>query len=335
MNGVEAEHGARFDVACLGLLVADTVGTPIDALPKRGTLELIERIELHTGGNGANTSAALARLGVSVALLGNVGADGFGDFVTSTLAARGVNVAGVRRDHTTTTAATLVLVHSDAERTFLHVPGANATFAEADVDWDLIAAGGARILNIAGLQLMPTLEGEPLARVLQTAKQRGLVTTLDTVMNPRSSGWPGLAPALPYLDWTLPSFEEAAQLTGETKALRQARKLQAHGAKNVAIKMGAHGCLIVPENDKPFHVAALPGITAVDSLGAGDAWVAGFVAGLLHDWPLEKIARFANTVGACCVEAIGATTGVRSFDDTLARLETIPALQPVNDGETV
>lgn len=322
-------------IACLGLLVADTVGMTIDALPQRGTLEIIERVELHTGGNGANTSAALAKLGVPVVLFGNVGQDGFGDFMLDTLRGRGVDVRGVKRDATATTAATLVIVHSDAERTFLHVPGANATFNENDIAWDLIEGTGARIFNVGGLQLLSALEGEPLARVLQEAKRRGLVTTLDTVMNPRSLGWPGLAPALPHLDWALPSFEEAAQLTGETKALRQARKLQAAGAKNVAIKMGANGCLIVPAGEKAFHVAALPHIAAVDTLGAGDAWVAGFLAGLLKDWPLDKAARVANAVGACCVEAVGATTGVRSLDETLARLDAGPPPQPADDAQTL
>jgi sugar/nucleoside kinase (ribokinase family) len=73
----------------------------------------------------------------------------------------------------------------------------------------------------------------------------------------------------------------------------------------------------------------------VDTLGAGDAWVAGFLAGLLAGWPLEKTARVANAVGACCVEAVGATTGVRSLAETLARLETAPAPQSINDAEGV
>jgi sugar/nucleoside kinase (ribokinase family) len=168
---------------------------------------------------------------------------------------------------------------------------------------------------------MPQLEGEGVADVLAEAQRRGLLTVLDTVMNPRSAGWAGIAPALPFLDWTIPSFEEAKALTGEGKALRQARFFQAAGAKNVAIKMGANGCLIVPVDSEPFHVAPRA-VEAVDALGAGDAWAAGFLTGLLHAWPpLEKTARFANAVGACCVEALGATTGIRSLNDTLALLK--------------
>ncbi len=309
------------DIACLGLLVADTVGKSIDALPARGTLDLVERIELHTGGCAANTGVSLAKLGVRTAVLGKVGADGFGDYITGALGGHGIDVRGVLRDPGVPTAATIVVVHSDAERSFLHVIGANAAFTDADADWNVIEQ--ARILHIAGLQLMSAFEGEGVARTLSEAKRRGLMTTLDTVMNPRSRGWDGLAPALPYLDWALPSFEEAVLLTGETKALRQARKLQAAGAKNVAVKMGVNGCLVAPQEGKAFHVPALT-VEPVDALGAGDAWAAGFLTGLLHDWPLEKTARFANAVGACCVQALGATTGIKPLEETLEMLSSAP-----------
>jgi sugar/nucleoside kinase (ribokinase family) len=302
------------DIACLGLLVADTVGKPIDALPARGTLELVERIELHSGGCAANTAVALAKIGVSTAILGKVGADGFGEFLTGAMAKHGLDTRGLVQDTETATAATMVVVHSDAERSFLHVAGANAVYGPDDVNWDVV--GAARVLHVAGLQLLPTFEGEPLAGVLREAKRSGLTTTLDTVMNPRSPWWDGIAPALPFLDWALPSFEEAVLLTGEIKALRQARKLQDGGAKNVAIKMGKDGCLVAPADEKAFHVAPLT-VEAVDALGAGDAWVAGFLTGLLHNWPLDQTARFANAVGACCVQSLGATTGIKPLDETL------------------
>ena len=306
------------DVACLGILVADAVGLPIDALPTRGTLALVERIELHSGGNGANTSLALAKLGVPVALLGSVGADNLGDFLTGSLSRHGVDVAGVKRDLNAPTSATLVAVHSDAQRSFLHSIGANAAFTEADVDWN--KTRGAKIFHVAGPQLMPQIEGEPLARIVQEAKARGMTTVLDTVMNPRSLGWDGIAPCLPYLDWAVPSLEEAHLLTGEESPVKQARCFKNAGAKNVAIKMADAGCFVSPADSESFSAPALT-VTAVDSLGAGDCWTAGFIVGLLRGWDLEKVAHFANAVGACSVQAIGATTGVCSETDTLALLE--------------
>ena len=312
-------HGEVYampDIACLGLLVADTVGATIDALPDRGTLALIDRIELHTGGCAANTAGSLAKIGVRAAVLGKVGSDGYGDFMIRALQEIGVDTRGIRRDASAATASTIVTVHSDAERSFLHVVGANAKLTAADVGWNIVD-DGAKIFHIGGLQLMSAMEGDGVRDVLQTAKGKKLLTTLDTVMNPRSRGWAGIAPCLPYLDWALPSIDEAKALTGEVKALKQARMFQAAGAKNVAVKMGADGCLVVPQDGEPFHVAPLL-VEAVDSLGAGDAWIGGFLTGLLHGWPLQKTAQFANAVGACCVQSYGATAGVRSLEDTLA-----------------
>jgi sugar/nucleoside kinase (ribokinase family) len=281
-------------------------------------LELIDRIELHIGGNAANTATSLAKLGVSVALIGKVGNDAFGAYLRGAFAAQGVDVCGLATDVAAPTAATIVTVHSDAERSFIHVPGANATFTAADVDWK--ATEGAKILHIAGPQLMTAFEGEGLASVAAEGQRRGFLTTLDTVMNPRSIGWDGIASALPYLDWAVPSLEEAAQLTGERDPVAQTKKFKAHGAKNVAIKLGADGCYVAPADAAAFTVPPLP-VIAVDSLGAGDAWSAGFVTGLLHDWPLEKTARLANAVGACCVQHLGATTGVIPLKDTLLLLD--------------
>ena len=306
------------DIACLGLFVADIVGRPIDALPKRGTLELIERIELHTGGNGASTAVALGKLGMSVVALGKVGNDTLGDFMIGAVGKHGVDTRGIVRDAVFPTAATIVSVHSDAERSFLHVAGANATYVPDEVIWE--AAEGAKIFYVAGLQLMVAMEGENIASVLREAKRRGMTTVLDTVMNPRSVWWPGLAPALPFLDWAIPSLEEAALLTGERDPAAQAASLKAAGAKNVAIKDGAEGCHLFPERGASFRVPSFP-VTPVDALGAGDCWAAGFLTGLLHDWPLEKTARFANAVGACSVTALGATTGVRPLTETLEMLK--------------
>lgn len=303
------------DIVCLGIMVADIVGKPIDALPRKGTLELIDRIELHIGGNAANTATSLAKLGMSVALIGKVGDDAFGAYLRGAFAAQGVDVCGLATDKVAPTAATIVTVHSDAERSFLHVPGANATFTADDVDWAV--AEGSKILHIAGPQLMTAFEGEGMAAVAAEGQRRGLLTTLDTVMNPRSLGWAGIESTLPYLDWAIPSLEEAAQLTGERDPIAQVKKLKAHGAKNVAIKLGAEGCYISPADAPAFSVPAIP-VNAIDSLGAGDAWSAGFVTGLLQEWPLEKTARFANAVGACCVQHLGATTGVLHMKDTLS-----------------
>lgn len=296
------------NIACFGLLVADCVTAVVDRLPERGTLQLVERVELHVGGCAANTAVSLAKLGANVSILGGVGADGLGDFMTNAVNAAGVNTAGVRRFPGTPSAATTVCVHSDAERSFLHVPGANAIFLAEHTDWS--ATSGATIFHIAGPQLMAALEAENgIAAIAREAKRRGMVVTLDTVMNPRSRGWDALKDAMPFVDWFIPSHAEAAALSGQHHPTDQTRFFRSAGATNVAVKMGASGCFVAPHNEAHFSVPGYK-VAAVDSLGAGDAWVAGFLLGLTRDWDVLKIARFANAVGASAVQAYGATTGI-------------------------
>jgi sugar/nucleoside kinase (ribokinase family) len=306
-------------IACFGLLVADCVTAVVDTLPERGTLRIVDRVELHVGGCAANTAISLAKLGADVSLIGGVGTDGLGDFVLHSARSAGVDTAGVKRFSRVPTAATTVCVHSDAERSFLHVPGANAVFVSGDTDW--AAVPSATIFHIAGPQLMGDLERENgIAKVAEEAKRRGMLVTLDTVMNPRSLGWKALEDAMPFVDWFLPSYDEAKALSGEADPERQAHFFQTAGATHYAVKMGGDGCFVAPAALSPFVVSGFR-VAAVDSLGAGDAWVAGFLLGLLRGWDATKTARFANAVGASAVRSYGATSGILTEADTLAFLD--------------
>jgi sugar/nucleoside kinase (ribokinase family) len=284
-------------------------------LPPRGTLAAVERIELHAGGCAANTSIALARLGVPTAVLGKVGRDGFGDFLVGALQNDGVDLRGLVRDRDVATSATIVAVSADGERTFLHSPGANAAYTTADVAWPLIES--AEILHIAGPFLMPQFIGEEAAAVLQRAKARGLTTTLDTVWDFTGRWLSVLKPCLPWLDYILPSLEEAKQITGRTIPREIAQVFFDHGVGTVGLKLGEAGAYVRTAQGEEVTIPAFA-VPVADTLGAGDAWSAGFLCGLLHGWDLEQTTRFANAVGAFCVQALGATRGLRSFDETCA-----------------
>jgi sugar/nucleoside kinase (ribokinase family) len=89
------------------------------------------------------------------------------------------------------------------------------------------------------------------------------------------------------------------------------------GVGNVALKMGADGCLVMSgDDDRLLRVPAFE-VQVVDATGAGDAFAAGFIAGVWQGWPIEQTARLANAVGALCVTGVGATGGVRSLAETL------------------
>jgi sugar/nucleoside kinase (ribokinase family) len=298
------------DVVCLGILVADVIARPVDALPPIGSLQLIESISLRGGGCALNTATALTRLGRSAAVAGKIGADPFGDFLTHLLDERGIDRRSLVRDLAAPTSATVVLVAGDGERTFLHLSGANAQLRADELDIDLLCAG--RVLHIAGALVMDGLDGEPLAGVLAEARRRGVTTCVDTVWD-ATNRWTRILPSLPYVDVFAPSSSEAMAITRERDVESVARSLRRAGARDVVLKLGADGCYVAGVG----HVAPVR-VHPVDGTGAGDAFVAGLLFGLLEGWTLERAARIANAAGALATTAIGATEGLRGLKETLA-----------------
>ncbi|CEK17944.1 carbohydrate kinase family protein [Chthonomonas calidirosea] len=303
------------DVTCVGVLVADVVGKPIDRFPDRGKLALVERIELHAGGGVSNTGTALARLGISTAAVGKVGKDGFGDFLTHHLAAQGLDVSGIARDAQEATSSTMVLVHSDGERSFLHYLGANAALTLEDIDFQKIQQS--RILHIAYAFLLPGLDGHPMVDLLKRSREAGVRTSLDTAWDAKNRWFSLIQSYLPYVDYFVPSWEEARKMAGDRDDPRDVAKFFLdHGVRIVGLKLGERGCYIRSAEGEEVQLPAFK-VPAVDALGAGDAWVAGFLAGMVKQLDLERCAWLGNAVGASCVMSLGATSGVRGWEETL------------------
>jgi sugar/nucleoside kinase (ribokinase family) len=301
------------DVVCLGILVADAIARPVDEVPPRGALELVDEISLHGGGCALNTASALVRLGLDARVVGKVGADPFGDFILQLLDERGVDRRGVLQDSAVSTSATVVLVDSAGERTFLHLPGANGRLRREELDEDALFSG--RALHVAGALVMPELDGSPTPGILEEAKARGLTTSLDTVWD-ATGRWERLLPSLPHLDLFVPSLAEGSAISREPEPESVAAWLRKRGVGTVAIKLGAEGCFVASEEFEGF--VAAPAVDAIDGTGSGDAFAAGLLYGHLAGWPLERAAALANAAGALAATAVGAVEGVRGLEDTLA-----------------
>jgi sugar/nucleoside kinase (ribokinase family) len=309
------------DVICLGIFVVDVIARPVNSYPGRGELQVCDFIAPFIGGCAANTGIGLSRLGIATGVAGKVGRDGFGDFVRAICAAEDIDARGIVSDETVSTSATMVMVAADSERSFIHYFGANSAFRETDVDWDFVRQ--AKLLHIAGHFLMPGFDGAGAAAVVARAHTYGLITALDTAGQCDESWAEAIAPVLPHLDYFLPSYAEARYCTPYFGTERDtpenvARYFQEQGVGVVALKMGEAGSYVLgPDGIGQWHLPAYK-VDAIDATGAGDAFAAGFLAGVIRGYDLEMCGKLGNAAGACCVTALGTVAGMRSLDETLA-----------------
>ncbi len=304
-------------VVCLGIIVVDVWARPVDQWPQKGRLLPVDEIGMGLGGHATNSGRCLAKLGMDVAVLGCVGQDGLGDFAIEELQAHGVDTSGIYRTDAAGTAATLIMVDSAGERTFVHAVGADGEIRPEQLDMDLLKS--AQLLYMAGALAMPGFDGAPQAQVMAEAQQAGLTTVLDVVWDATGKWLETLAPVLPHADIFLPSLVEAQEITGQKDPADVAGFLLDTGIEIVGLTNGAEGAWVFTADEE----IALPAfeVDVVDGTGAGDAFTAGFVYGYLHDWELERTARFACAMGALATTAVGTTAGIKDYQQVLAFLQ--------------
>jgi sugar/nucleoside kinase (ribokinase family) len=300
-------------VTCIGGTLTDILARPVRMMPNPGRVELVDEMRLAPGGCAVNSASALTRLGVPARLIGRIGRDGLGDFLVRALADRGIDVAGLAATDAGTSAS-MVFVSQDGERSILHAIGSMGTFDGTDIDWSLAARS--RIFFVAQFGLLGRFDWSA-ASALARARDCGMLTALDTVWDATGGLSDKIAPCLPLLDYFLPSYDEAKHITGLTDPGEMARFFQDRGVGTVGIKLGEDGCYLRGPEGKEVTVSAFP-VTEVDATGAGDAWCAGFLAGVLSGRDLVEAGRLGNAVAACCVTALGAYDGIRTMAETLA-----------------
>lgn len=304
------------EVVCVGNIVVDAVGVYVDRIPEEGALALFDRVEMHLGGCANNMSIALAKLGVPVTLAAKVGTDGLGDFCVKTLSEHGVDTRGLVRSNADSTSFSFIMIPRNGNRRILHTLAANATFQPRDLPAGLF--DGARWVSFNGLAIVPHMEGEALAGLLRDARTAGAKTAGDTAINDRytPADWERmLAPCYPLFDVLFPSEVEAVALTGSSDPRVICSTLRQRGVRIAGVKLGERGCAV--ESDEGYFEIPAYAVKCVDTLGAGDAFMAGLIAGLLRGLKPSEAAQFGNAVSAHCVQVVGATTGIPKLEEVL------------------
>jgi sugar/nucleoside kinase (ribokinase family) len=310
-----------FDAAIFGLIVADLVAQPFDLRtpPAPGGLSILKSLQLTTGGNACNTAIAMAKLGMRVATAGLVGADDLGDAMVRRLRTAGVDTSAVFVNEGAQTSASVVAVEADGERVFYHTPGVTKLLDAAAFRQCYPVFKQCRWLQVGYFGLLPSLT--PLLPSLLAELKReapDLKIALDTVNPPGPKA--ELEPILPHIDLFAPSRSEAAALSGDRDPLRMCVAFRRHLPKGaiIGIKLDAEGCFLQDGHREAFVPAYK--VNAIDTTGAGDTWFGGLLTGLLRGMPLERAGQLANRAAADCCTALGASAGVRGYDETVARM---------------
>jgi len=301
-----------------GTLVADLIVRPIRNWPGKSQNAKVEHIEILPGGAVANTGMALALLGVPVAARAAVGEDNLGKVVKDSVGrwAAQNSVVAIPSSRTT---ASVVGVSEDGDRCFLSAPGACDEFCltSEEVESDIVS--GARAIHIGYAMILPRFDGEPLIKAMRRAGQLGALTSLDvTYFEDRP--WPDLLKLMPEIDVFCPSLLEASAITGKNNAAEAATALVDAGVRKfVAVTDGARGALIHVVGQGQEFIPARP-VKAIDTTGAGDAFIAGVLAAWYRGLPWWTAAQIGALVASIAVTGSTRYQNLRSLEEHFAEL---------------
>lgn len=309
-----------FDVSSIGFYVLDILGRPVDRIPEGGGVDFIDQIRMTVAGTAGATAVDCAVLGLNTRAVATVGDDELGDFLVNKMRKFGIDCDMVSRDGSVQTSATILPIRPDGERPALHVRGSADQFV---INPDQIEkALDASIVHVGGTGLLARFDGKPSVDLLKQARDLGRITTFDLIQ-----ATPGtldlVKPMLPYVDYFMPSIEEASALSGLEEPRATASFFKTLGARNVLVTMGSNGVYVSPEAEEDFLLPAHK-IDVVDTTGAGDSFSAGIIVGLTHGWRIRECAEFATAVAAKVSMGLGSDGALQSFDDTLQLMHSSP-----------
>ena len=314
MNESPACMTTTLDCLCAGIIVADSVCQPIEKMPLPGTLIRTERVEFTIGGCAANVAVDMAKLGLRIGVSGRVGNDLFGREVRDRLLASAVQCDGLVLSETAATSSTFVLNVKGEDRRFIHCVGANAEYDGDDITLETIRR--AKVLYVGGFGLLEALTPECVGRLFRLAREANVTTVLNVVLSEAGSLASWIEAVAPWTDYFFPNNDEAERLSGEADPLQQAQYFRDLGVRTVVVTRGSSGSLLVDADG--CLAAGVHSVEVIDGTGTGDAFVSGFLFGLLRGANRAECLQLGTAMGASCVRSMGATTGVFNADELLA-----------------
>ena len=282
-------------VLVLGSINIDFVSF-VSRYPQPGETLVSNNFGIFQGGKGANQAIALAKLDVPTFMLGKVGKDTFSDFALSSLQESRVDTTGITKSQKNSTGSASIWVNAQGQNSIVIYPGANG-----EVDEDFIIQHEKFFDNASWLLIQFEVPLKSILLALKFAKKRGLKTIIDPAPVRKISNndiWE-------LLDYLLPNEIELKELTRTENILKAIHTLKSRGVKEVIVKLGKQGA-VYEDDGKLLSFPAVPVEQVVDTTGAGDCFIAGFLYGMIQWGNIPRAIKIGNLTASYSIQQKGA-----------------------------
>ena len=297
------------NIVCIGQTVLDVQIAGVEL--KQDYMKEVRRadkVQLSVGGDATNQSIVLRRLGFNTKLVGGVGNDAAGFFLKATIESKGVNLDDYVVVENESSFVSIILIDKQGERSFIFSgsPGTD------QLEPNLAAIEGMDVVSIGSMFGSPVSTPEGIERIVKPAKENGSLVCADLIVMPGGYTVDDIGNTLSYIDYVFPNEDEARLFTGKETLDEIADAFLKYGVQNVVIKRGKDGCFV--KNAKERLMVPAYHVNAVDTTGAGDNFVSGFITSVLDGKSLYDCCKFGSATAAVNIQKMGANTGVESIE---------------------
>ena len=292
-------------VLCVGLTVCDILIKPVDMNTLTKDTTKADIIDICLGGDACNVAINLASLGIESILLSAVGTDYFGDFIINNLKNLNISTEYIIKK-TEATSKSAVLITANGDRTFVSEKGACHNLNINDISDKILEKFD--ILYFGSMGDLSNFDNGQLVNLLKKAKAFGMKTVLDVTGSDISNLIDTANKSFKYLDYFIPSLQEAKQLSKKENIAEYIKHFKNLGVKNTIIKLGKEGCAL--EKDDTYITLAPFDADRIDTTGAGDAFVSGFIAALCNNLDIEECCQIGNYAGSIAIQNVGANANL-------------------------
>jgi len=284
---------------CCGDLCAD-VFLRIGSLPAKGEDCVAKEMQIHAGGAAANCAICASRLGTPTEIISLVGTDPFSTALVRELSEMGVGTSHVRAVPGQS-CVVIIFIDGTSERTMVSFRGANASNYGA-INANLITCRDC--VYVSGYSFQTENSRATAMELITLAENVDAIRALDPSYVFARDARNLYRAALAHIDFIFPNRQEARLLSGSSDVEEAAAVIRQLGPHTVVITLGADGCYIDSDEVRAF-IPAVPGITAVDTTGAGDAFCGGFLTAILRGMDCGAAACAGHEAAAKIVQSVG------------------------------